>query len=140
MTAIELLEKTFNDPHKNRPFITKEEFEVAKQLEKQQILAAFSEGASYGHWGVSDSYKEEYYEETYKKPTCEYSGLRAVEAYSENEYPEVEGTLALCNEKIWGELYEEYSREQYPPFGGPFTDSSSFIDWLKQNYKAPKRI
>jgi len=75
-----------------------------------------------------------------KKVACEYSGLRAVEAYSETEYPEVEGTLTLCNEKIWDELYDEYSKEQYPPFGGPFTDSISFIDWLKRNYKAPQKL
>jgi hypothetical protein len=53
------------------------------------------------------------------------------------EYPEIEGTLALTNDVIWTRIYDEYSKEQYPPFGGPFTDSLSFIDWLKQNYKAP---
>jgi len=56
------------------------------------------------------------------------------------DYPELEGTLVLCNDKIWDDIYDEYSTEQYPPFGGPFTNSLSFIDWLKQNYKAPERI
>ena len=56
------------------------------------------------------------------------------------EYPELEGTLALCNDKTWDDIYDEYSTEQYPPFGGPFTDAISFIDWLKQNYKAPERL
>lgn len=56
------------------------------------------------------------------------------------EYPELEGTLALCNDKIWDDIYDEYSTEQYPPFGGPFTDAIPFIDWLKQNYKAPERL
>ena len=55
------------------------------------------------------------------------------------EYPELEGTMTLCNDKIWNEIYDEYSTEQYPAFGGPFTDSISFIDWLKQNYIVPKR-
>jgi hypothetical protein len=56
------------------------------------------------------------------------------------EYPELDGTIALCNGIIWDEIYDEFSTEQYPPFGGPFTDSISFIDWLKQNYKSPERI
>jgi len=58
----------------------------------------------------------------------------------EVEYPELDGTNTLCNDKIWDDTYDEYSTEQYPPFGGPFTESISFIDWLKQNYKAPERI
>jgi len=55
------------------------------------------------------------------------------------EYPELEGTLELCNDKVWDEIYEEYSTEQYPAFGGPFTDSISFIDWLKLYYKVPEK-
>jgi len=46
----------------------------------------------------------------------------------------------LNNDKLWDEIYSEYSNEQYPPFGGPFTDALSFIDWLKQNYISPERI
>jgi len=56
------------------------------------------------------------------------------------EYPELEGTMALCNDKVWDEIYDEYSTEQYPAFGGPFTDSISFIDWLKQYYKSPEKL
>ena len=55
----------------------------------------------------------------------------------------VERRMALGkhnNDKQWDEIYEEYSKEQYPPFGGPFTDALSFIDWLKQNYITPERI
>lgn len=55
----------------------------------------------------------------------------------------VERRMALGkanNDKQWDEIYSEYSTEQYPPFGGPFTDALSFIDWLKQNYIAPERI
>ena len=58
---------------------------------------------------------------------------------SNDDYPELEGTIALCNDKIWDDIYEEYSMEQYPPFGGPFTDSISFIDWLKLYYKTPEK-
>jgi len=55
------------------------------------------------------------------------------------EYPELDGTNALCNDKIWDDIYHDYTAEQYPAFGGPFTDSISFIDWLKQNYKSPEK-
>jgi hypothetical protein len=74
-----------------------------------------------------------------KKVICEYSGLPSVTSYTTAEYPELEGTMALCNDKIWDDIYEEYSMEQYPPFGGPFTDSISFIDWLKLYYKVPEK-
>ena len=75
-----------------------------------------------------------------QKVICEYSGLPAVTSYDTTEYPELEGTNELCHGILWDEIYDEYSKEQYPPFGGPFTNSLSFIDWLKQNYKAPERI
>ena len=55
------------------------------------------------------------------------------------EYPELDGTNELCNDKIWDDIYHDYTAEQYPAFGGPFTDSISFIDWLKQNYKSPEK-
>jgi len=58
---------------------------------------------------------------------------------SDDDYPELEGTMELCNDKVWDDIYEEYSMEQYPPFGGPFTDSISFIDWLKLYYKVPEK-
>ena len=67
-------------------------------------------------------------------------GTKLVSDTYTGEYTELEGTNALCNDKIWDSIYDEYSTEQYPPFGGPFTNSLSFIDWLKQNYKAPERI
>jgi len=74
-----------------------------------------------------------------KKVICEYSGLPSVTSYTTSEYPELEGTLELCNDKVWDDIYEEYSMEQYPAFGGPFTDSISFIDWLKLYYKSPEK-
>lgn len=40
---------------------------------------------------------------------------------------------------VWDNLYDEYSTDQYPPFGGPFTDSIPFIEWLKKYYHAPER-
>ena len=56
----------------------------------------------------------------------------------------VERRMALGkhnNDKLWDEIYSEYSKEQYPPFGGPWTtDALSFIDWLKQYYIVPERI
>jgi hypothetical protein len=59
--------------------------------------------------------------------------------FDEVEYPELDGTNVLCNDKIWDDIYHDYTAEQYPAFGGPFTDSISFIDWLKQNYKSPEK-
>lgn len=42
-------------------------YEQAIEMEKQQILDAFSEGASDGFDGESDSNKEKYYNEKYKQ-------------------------------------------------------------------------
>jgi len=64
MNSIEWLEKSFNDPYKNRPFITKEEFEQAKLLHKQETIEAWEMGRFNIHAIGSG---EEYYNETYKK-------------------------------------------------------------------------
>jgi hypothetical protein len=39
----------------------------------------------------------------------------------------------------WDSIHEEYSNEQWPPFGGPFNDSMTFNDWLKLNFNPPTR-
>ena len=39
----------------------------------------------------------------------------------------------------WEELREEYSTENYPPFGGPFTDALDPWEWLSKNFDPPKR-
>ena len=39
----------------------------AKEMHKQEILDAFSEGASDGFYGEGSSNKEKYYQETFKK-------------------------------------------------------------------------
>jgi hypothetical protein len=43
------------------------ELKQAKEMEKQQILAAFEEGANDGYYGEGSSNKEKYYNETYGK-------------------------------------------------------------------------
>ena len=43
MTSIEWLEKVFNDPYKNRPFISKEEFEQAKHMHKAERISVLEE-------------------------------------------------------------------------------------------------
>ena len=40
----------------------------------------------------------------------------------------------------WDDIYDEYSKEQWPPFGGPFTNALPLIDWLKLNYNTPERL
>jgi hypothetical protein len=45
----------------------KELFEQAKEMHKQEILNAFTEGANDGFDGCYDSNKEKYYQETFKK-------------------------------------------------------------------------
>lgn len=70
-------------------------------------------------------------------------GIRYARLYHDTKPGFVEKRIAQMksiNDKSWDEIYEEYSNDQYPPFGGPFTDSLSFTEWLKLNYIAPDRI
>lgn len=39
----------------------------------------------------------------------------------------------------WEEIEEEYSNDNYPPFGGPFTDALGPFEWLKLYFKPPIR-
>lgn len=106
---------------------TKSELLLHPYLEKYYFLDEDAEG------GEVEFEIEDFYEQGME-------GVVKVAKLIRPEYPEIEGTLALCNDKVWDDIYDEYSTEQWPPFGGPFTDAVSFIDWLKQNYKAPEKV
>ncbi len=41
--------------------------------------------------------------------------------------------------EAWAEIEEEYQKDEYPVFGGPFTDALSPFEWLRRNYNPPKR-
>lgn len=49
------------------------------------------------------------------------------------------GNEPSTESQTWEEIHEEYSRDEYPPFGGPFTNAKSFEEWLETNYEIPKR-
>jgi hypothetical protein len=53
----------------------------------------------------------------------------------------VEGVYASIINKVnpWEEIEEEYMQDEYPVFGGPFTDALTPWEWLKKNYVAPLR-
>lgn len=42
-------------------------------------------------------------------------------------------------DQTWQEIHEEYSNEQYPVFGGPFTDALTPWEWLSKNFNPPIR-
>jgi len=42
-------------------------------------------------------------------------------------------------EESWEDIHEEYSKDEYPAFGGPFTHAMTFIEWLKLNYNLPTK-
>ena len=44
-TAVEWLEERYNDPLLKDNFISKEEFQKAKAMEKEQIVETYNEGA-----------------------------------------------------------------------------------------------
>ena len=55
---------------------------------------------------------------------CHYSGLPSPKAY---------------NYETWDDIEEEYMKDEYPVFGGPFTDALKPFEWLKKYYYSPKR-
>lgn len=42
-------------------------------------------------------------------------------------------------ETEWDEIEEDYQKDEYPVFGGPFTNALSPFEWLKKYYKTPER-
>ena len=60
MTAVEWL---YNKMYEHKGIITIEEFEQAKEMEKEQIMNAFEEGMFHHTNGFCP---DEYYEETFK--------------------------------------------------------------------------
>ena len=50
-----------------------------------------------------------------------------------------DGAYEHTDDVSWEEIQEEYSREQYPPFGGPFTNALTPWEWLKLYYAPPTR-
>lgn len=39
----------------------------------------------------------------------------------------------------WDNIFDDYQKENYPPFGGPFDDAYTLSEWLKKNFHPPKR-
>jgi hypothetical protein len=40
--------------------------------------------------------------------------------------------------ETWDDIENYWLTDNYPPFGGPFTDAITFIEWLKIYYSIPK--
>jgi hypothetical protein len=61
-----------------------------------------------------------------------------------NDGTKTAGTLTreimqILNKETWEEIEEEYLKDEYPVFGGPFTDALGHFDWLKIYYLPPTR-
>ena len=41
--------------------------------------------------------------------------------------------------ETWDDIEEEYLKDEYPVFGGPFTNAMTPFEWLKKHYHSPKR-
>ena len=65
-----------------------------------------------------------------------------IAAYPDVEFEKVSEYAKLIpktEEESWDDIHEEYSKDEYPAFGGPFTHAMTFIEWLKLNYNTPIR-
>lgn len=47
--------------------------------------------------------------------------------------------MSLIETETWEEIEEEYRKDEYPTFGGPFTDALKPFEWLKLWYNSPIR-
>jgi hypothetical protein len=54
-----------------------------------------------------------------------------------NEFAKIGETLT--DGMSWQEIEDWYSSDNYPTFGGPFTDAMSPFEWLKFHFTPPKR-
>ena len=41
--------------------------------------------------------------------------------------------------ETWEAIEEEYLKDEYPVFGGPFNNAITPFEWLKKHYYTPKR-
>jgi hypothetical protein len=47
--------------------------------------------------------------------------------------------MTMIETETWDEIEEEYQKDEYPVFGGPFTDALKPFEWLKKYYHPAKR-
>jgi hypothetical protein len=63
---------------------------------------------------------------------CHYSNLPSPKSYDmEQDKDELYET--------WDDIEEEYMKDEYPVFGGPFNNAMKPFEWLKKYYNEPKR-
>lgn len=41
--------------------------------------------------------------------------------------------------ETWEDIEQEYLKDEYPVFGGPFNNAMTPFEWLKKYYYSPKR-
>jgi hypothetical protein len=71
----------------------------------------------------------------------EVSFSRMVEMLNEIaiEWHEKQTVSKMETPETWKDIEEEYLKDEYPVFGGPFTDALKPFEWLKKHYHSPKR-
>jgi len=66
--------------------------------------------------------------------------LAFAEKYYLDNYPVIEATPKISSPvETWEEIQEEYLKDEYPVFGGPFTDALTIWEWLEIYYQPPVR-
>jgi len=66
-TAVDWLKELWDKQEPFEKFIQPEQFEQAKQMEKEQIKMAFDDGYKSGDYELINDDIEEYYNQTYEK-------------------------------------------------------------------------
>lgn len=71
----------------------------------------------------------------------EISFSRMVEMLNEIaiEWHEKQNVSKMETPETWKDIEKEYLKDEYPVFGGPFTDALKPFEWLKKYYYSPKR-
>jgi hypothetical protein len=80
--------------------------------------------------------------------SCNYSGLPSVKSYDVTQDKEEQKKLltkimeADAKDGLyetWKDIEEQYLKDEYPVFGGPFNNAMTPFEWLKKYYYEPKR-
>jgi hypothetical protein len=125
------------------PEIDTSNFKIGDEVEFEKVVK-LKEGATYTTtegWNVDPVEGE--YANIIWIPTLYWKIENAIIRWN-NDGTQTAGSLTreimeLIKGETWEEIEEEYLKDEYPVFGGPFTNAKTPWEWLKTYFKSPKR-
>lgn len=125
------------------PEIDTTNLKIGDKVEFEKVVK-LKEGATYTTtegWNVDPVESE--YANIIWTPTL-YSEIENLIIRWNNDGTQTAGSLTreimeLIKGETWEEIEDEYQKDEYPVFGGPFTNAKTPWEWLRKYYRTPKR-